>query len=759
MHRNWIKAICTNVLSCVIGYLLLNAGINGIISPFFTSFIFALFFQVQNLKLFIFGVCLSVVLYGLNLSSIIFIVNFLLVMLLTKLLIWKRGVKLNVIAIFPIMLIGSICELLVVFKSAEMLVLGIINKLLELVVVYSYIVLFKGVSVRGVNTRLALDEMFGLSLLIAPIVLSSTKIVVFHWNLAMFLVPLIILMVVYLLGSKEAFIFAIIAGIGASFNNLKLDLVAIWTLITAGVVLVERLGRIPMALMAVIMQLMCGFYFKVYITFSFTDLIPILSAGTVFASIPKKLLMRAKIGVENRVKDLALSEIVVQEERFLTEQLRRVSNVFLDMHKIYKGMVLGGVDREQMEEAIKRDITSNNCTSCIKYKNCYEGRALTSRSLDELIKKGLSKGKVSLIDTPTLLASCCPKTNQIIFNLNTRLEEYKLFDEGVKSEDESKITMSNQLLGVSEILTNFEHTFAFGERANKKEEEALINSLLYCDIIAREACIYRKNAELSRVIVVIKNAGYKREKILNAIKGFFKRKFEILEARYADIAGWQIITFSPATKYRPLVGVARVSKEKTSGDRFTSVKIGNNRLLVAVSDGIGSGEHAHTISTATINLIEKFYRAGFSSEHIVDNVNKVVSYRSGENFCAVDICVLGLDDGRADFIKRGGTPSVIKKQLNSMAIEGDSLPIGVIENSKSKMVHYYLNAGEIVVLASDGVFDAFGSSDNFAGYINNLPAENVQELANSVLKKALKLYHGEVRDDMTVVAVKIILNN
>ena len=94
-----------------------------------------------------------------------------------------------------------------------------------------------------------------------------------------------------------------------------------------------------------------------------------------------------------------------------------------------------------------------------------------------------------------------------------------------------------------------------------------------------------------------------------------------------------------------------------------------------------------------------------------------------------------------------------------MAIEGDSLPIGVIENSKSKMVHYYLNAGEIVVLASDGVFDAFGSSDNFAGYINNLPAENVQELANSVLKKVLKLYHGEVRDDMTVVAVKIILNN
>ena len=63
------------------------------------------------------------------------------------------------------------------------------------------------------------------------------------------------------------------------------------------------------------------------------------------------------------------------------------------------------------------------------------------------------------------------------------------------------------MLGVSEILTDFEKTFAFGERAKREEEESLRNSFLYADIIARETCIFRKNGELNRVVIVIKNVG------------------------------------------------------------------------------------------------------------------------------------------------------------------------------------------------------------------------------------------------------------
>lgn len=757
--RYWLKILCSNALYLIVGYLMLGAGINGAISPFFTAFIFALFYHVNDIKLYVFGVSLSALLHNFSLMSVVFVLNFLLVMILTKIVQKRTGKKLGFFLIFPLMFVGSLVELLFVFKSAEMVVIGIVNKLFELVFLYSYIVFFRGISVRGMNTRLAIDESLGLALIIAPIVLSSTKVNIFEWNLAMFLVPFCILMVCYLLGTKETFIFAIIAGLGASFLDLKLELMAIWILVSAGVCLVRGLGKLPMVFMAVIMQLITGFYFKINNTFSSYDLIPVLFAGSFFLAVPIRLTRQFKKAIENLSKELALGEIVREEERFLSNQLREVSAVFLDMHNIYKGMIVGGIDQDQVEESIKRDIVNNNCVSCIRYKNCYEGRGLTGRSLEELIKKGVSKGRVSLVDTPIVLASSCMKTNQVILNLNSKLEEYKNIGDDIKSEDEAKITMSNQLLGVSEILTDFEKTFAFGERAKREEEESLRNSFLYADIIARETCIFRKNGELNRVVIVIKNVGYKKTDVLKVLKSFFKRKLEIIEARYADVAGWQIISLKPASKYSVVVGVAKVGKEQKSGDSYVNSFIGTNKMLVALSDGIGSGEHANIISTSTINLIEKFYKAGFCAEHIVDNVNKVVSYKSGENFCAVDICVLDLDDGRADFIKRGGTPSVIKRKESVQSIEGDSLPIGVVENSKSKIVHYYLNAGDTVVLASDGVFDAFINSDNFSGYINNLPVDNMQMFANSIIKKALKLYHGEVRDDMTVVAVKIILNN
>ena len=86
------------------------------------------------------------------------------------------------------------------------------------------------------------------------------------------------------------------------------------------------------------------------------------------------------------------------------------------------------------------------------------------------------------------------------------------------------------------------------------------------------------------------------------------------------------------------------------------------------------------------------------------------------------------------------------------------MPVGVLETSKSKIVNYYLNSGDVVVLASDGVFDAFKTSDNFAGFINNIPAINMQEFSKNILNQAIKLNRGQVYDDMTVMAIKVILN-
>lgn len=758
MRKKFFKLFGSNLLVFIVGGLLLKAGVNGIISPFFVAFVFALFFQVDNYLGFVFGATLVRASFDFSLMSVLHALNLLVVMMAIKLALKKSKGKLKLIGIFPVCFLGSVLELIVLVGSAEAFVLGTINKVLELTILYSYIVLFRGITVRGTNTKLTLDEMLGLGLMIAPIVLACCKIMVFKWALSSFLVPLVLLFVVFLIGSKAGLVFSIIAGIGASFVTLSFEMLAVWTLFAGAMSLVRGLGRPAMSFAVLVVELMIGFYFKVFESYSYLSLVPLGLAGLVFCLIPRKPMRKLKTLVYSSSKNLAMSEIVMQEERALSDRLQQVSMLFHEMHTIYKSMIMGGLDKSQVEEVIRRDIIKGVCESCPKYKNCHEGRALSNRSLGELIKKGLGKGRVSLVDTPTLLASVCSKTNQIIFDLNARLEEYKAFDLSLKSEDESKIIMSNQLLGVSEILTEFEKTFTFGERAERREEESLISSFLYEDIIVREACIFKKDGILSRIVLVVKNLGYEKTNLERVLTNFFKRKMRMVESRYTAVAGWQVLSFLPSMKYYPLVGISKVAKHRESGDTFANTLVDDKHLLFAISDGIGAGSDANRLSEMTLNLIERFYKAGFSSEHIMDNVNKVMAYKSGEKFCAVDVCVLDLEEGRVDFMKRGGTPSVIKKVNQVVAVEGDNLPIGILADSKGKIVQYYLNSGDVVVIASDGVFDAFGTTNNFAGYINNLPALNMQEFSNRILTRALELYHGETRDDMTVLAVKILLN-
>ena len=47
------------------------------------------------------------------------------------------------------------------------------------------------------------------------------------------------------------------------------------------------------------------------------------------------------------------------------------------------------------------------------------------------------------------------------------------------------------------------------------------------------------------------------------------------------------------------------------------VKINEGKILVALSDGMGSGISAENTSSAAISLIESFYKAGLKSELIL----------------------------------------------------------------------------------------------------------------------------------------------
>jgi stage II sporulation protein E len=204
-------------------------------------------------------------------------------------------------------------------------------------------------------------------------------------------------------------------------------------------------------------------------------------------------------------------------------------------------------------------------------------------------------------------------------------------------------------------------------------------------------------------------------------------------------------------------GVAYAIKqgESISGDTHSVIRVNEHRFLMTLSDGMGSGTYAQKISATAISLIEAFYRAEMPRDTVLDTINKLLSYRRDERFTCLDIAAVDLNTGEAEFVKIGAPVSVIMRGGNLTVLEGEGLPLGILENVKPKVTHTQLHAGDMVVFMSDGMTSAFHSTPELCEYLQTLSPLNPQNLADVLLAEALNRTNKVAEDDMTVLCVRM----
>ena len=204
-------------------------------------------------------------------------------------------------------------------------------------------------------------------------------------------------------------------------------------------------------------------------------------------------------------------------------------------------------------------------------------------------------------------------------------------------------------------------------------------------------------------------------------------------------------------------GVSAVAKDgnEVSGDTHSVVTTDNGKCIVALCDGMGSGDKAEKMSATSIGLVESFYRAGFDSDVILSCVNKLLTSAGNEVFCAVDIAVLDVYNGLTDFIKLGASVGLVKSDNKVEIVSGSSLPLGVLDEMTPSVTQKALVSGDVIVLFSDGVVDCFTDVNNLAAAFEEVSLNVPQSIAEVLLAKALKLIGNKPHDDMTVVVAKL----
>ncbi|NLD19549.1 MAG: SpoIIE family protein phosphatase [Clostridiales bacterium] len=213
-------------------------------------------------------------------------------------------------------------------------------------------------------------------------------------------------------------------------------------------------------------------------------------------------------------------------------------------------------------------------------------------------------------------------------------------------------------------------------------------------------------------------------------------------------------------KYSVGIGVSQCAAKGTiNGDHCGWQDIGNGRIAMIISDGMGKGKKAATESLMVTRTILAFLRLGVSVDMTLKMINTIMLMKDGEDsFATVDLILVNKHSGRTKFYKIGAAPTLLRRKNNVEEVKLSAVPLGIVNGLKVNYVEATLRKGDWIIMMSDGISDG-GDRRGFLEEIKdtavNIRSESPQTMCDLILNRAADSYIGRERDDLTVLAAKI----
>jgi len=406
------------------------------------------------------------------------------------------------------------------------------------------------------------------------------------------------------------------------------------------------------------------------------------------------------------------------------------------------------------------DISSRACAPCANHGWCWEEDLYnTHQQIFAMLNSCAHNGTASIND---LQKGFCKHPDVLVRELNNT---FNLFRNDLRWHNrisETRELISQQLHGVSGIIKCLSDEIDMSLRFHEGLEEEMIMALLRNKIEVASVIVLEDNSGKYKVSISHKACMRKKvcaREMLPTLNSVLKRKMRV-EDTDCDIKGGTCrIRFIEDQKLRLTSGIAHRAKsaKKGSGDSYSAIELRNGSHLLALSDGMGSGERARRESAATVGLLEDFIESGFDKELAVRMINTVLVLKSSEeSFSTLDICAVDMYTGQAEFIKIGATETYVLRGGQVAIIRSSSLPIGMLNDVDLEITRRQLQHDDIIVMATDGVTTA-GEQDWIKQALKNCKYSNPQDVADYLLEEAEKRsVAGDVpKDDMTVLAARV----
>lgn len=210
----------------------------------------------------------------------------------------------------------------------------------------------------------------------------------------------------------------------------------------------------------------------------------------------------------------------------------------------------------------------------------------------------------------------------------------------------------------------------------------------------------------------------------------------------------------PSPAFTAEYGSASVKKPGSprSGDSLTLCET-DGKLLIALSDGMGSGNEASDESRAALALLKDLLTVGFTIDDAAACVNRLLAEcGGGDMYATLDVMLIDLEDGTARLSKHGAPSSYVLRNGRVFTLYSEALPIGIIENAQGTARSLRLKSGDVIIMMTDGLSDAL-ESGLIAALTDELSDfDDAEEAAEAIMRKAAE---SGFDDDMTVTVARL----
>ncbi|MEG1751730.1 MAG: SpoIIE family protein phosphatase [Clostridia bacterium] len=613
--------------------------------------------------------------------------------------------------------------------------------------------------VRGLSQPLTPLELFCGCSILAICFSGLTSIVLFGFEFVKVVAVFVILSALFSANKSSAILIAGVCGIGTMLplgNPVYIAPFIIWGFVACA--FKQKLRFIPC--IAIIATDAClGFAVNAYYFYSYVSLLPLLVGCGIFLFIPQKYIDEFNCFFKN--DNRALRSVVNRSRETLCNRLTQLGDAFGEMDTVFRSMIKGGLSEEEANKLLLCEIKDKVCGNCAEFHRCHRTFAEeTENVFCEIISSCFQRGKATLLDISPYLTARCTRLNQLVSTINNLSGQFKEYAGAMNSIDASRVLIAEQLCGISKIMKNLAGEVRRNVTFDTNREKKIMDELAFHNIVCSDAVLYEENTNIVSATIVVRDADSLKTRIPTVVSKICGLKMDIIEESPCERAGWKVLSLRNARIYDIAFGTASARKatSKISGDCYSLIRIAGDKFLLALCDGMGSGDKAEKSSQLAISLVENFHKAGFDSEIILSSINKLLSLGKEEIFSALDLCVLDLRKGVGDFIKLGSPPSFIKHEETTIIVESGALPLGILQEAKPCCKKIVLCANDQIVLCTDGISDTFDSEETFVEFVNSIRTLNPQTLAEKILERAIDASapNGPC-DDMTVLVGRIFI--